>query len=391
VNDDRILAGLKRYTNSAKHDFCGVGILFYNQMIRKECFTREYIDHQCKQIGANDRQLLEKSIHALSLLGHLAESGLKFIFKGGSSLMLLLEPLRRLSIDIDIVCGVSREDLNETLSRIGKQSPFTHYKEQDRGFRGLPNRRHFQFFFPSLTVPDRELFVILDVVEEAELYLPTIQKNIKTDFIEVENEVVVTLPTVEALLGDKLTAFAPRTIGIPYETERGFSQRMQVVKQMFDIGELFDAIGDIRGMADAYQISYKLENSYRDSNFSREEVLDDTIRVAYLLSSRGLRGVIDSEEAGLLQDGVRRLQNHLVRDKFRFNIEAKISAAKAALLAQLIRTEATDKAIESLRYNSDQVEELKQIKLTGNLSSLNRLWKTNPEAFHYWHLVNSLE
>jgi len=189
VNDDRILAGLKRYTNSAKHDFCGVGILFYNQMIRKECFTREYIDHQCKQIGANDRQLLEKSIHALSLLGHLAESGLKFIFKGGSSLMLLLEPLRRLSIDIDIVCGVSREDLNETLSRIGKQSPFTHYKEQDRGFRGLPNRRHFQFFFPSLTVPDRELFVILDVVEEAELYLPTIQKNIKTDFIEVFEQI----------------------------------------------------------------------------------------------------------------------------------------------------------------------------------------------------------
>jgi len=92
--------------------------------------------------------------------------------------------------------------------------------------------------------------------------VPTIQeKHTKPISLKLKNEVVVTLPTVEALLGDKLTAFAPRTIGIPYETERGFSQRMQVVKQMFDIGELFDAIGDIRGMADAYQISYKLETA----------------------------------------------------------------------------------------------------------------------------------
>ena len=360
-------------------------------MIRKECFTREYIDHQCKQIGANDRQLLEKSIHALTLLGHLAESGLKFVFKGGSSLMLLLEPLRRLSIDIDIVCGVSREDLNETLSRIGKQSPFTHYREQDRGFRGLPNRRHFQFFFPSLTAPGRELFVLLDVVEEKEFHLSTIQKPIQTSFIDVKKEVVVTLPTIEALLGDKLTAFAPHTIGIPYKTERGFSQQMQVVKQMFDIGELFNAVKNVREIADAYQVCYQIENGYRDDRFSLEEVLQDTIRVSYLLNTWGLRGVANSEEAGWLLDGVRRLQNHLVRDNFRFNIEAKTSAAKAAFVVKLIRTGATNRIIEKLRYNPDQAEDLKQIKLTGDLANLNTLWKTNPEAFHYWHLVNSLE
>ena len=107
-------------------------------MIRKVCFTQEYIDRKCAQIGANDRQLLEKSIHALALLGHLAESGLEFVFKGGSSLLLLLAPIRRLSTDIDIVCGVPGKDLNAILDRIGRQSPFTHYKEQDRGFRGLP-------------------------------------------------------------------------------------------------------------------------------------------------------------------------------------------------------------------------------------------------------------
>ena len=63
-------------------------------MIEEDCFSREHIDLQCRRIGANDRQLLEKSIHALALLGHLVESDLEFVFKGGSSLMLLLSPLR---------------------------------------------------------------------------------------------------------------------------------------------------------------------------------------------------------------------------------------------------------------------------------------------------------
>jgi len=92
-----------------------------------------------------------------------------------------------------------------------------------------------------------------------------------------------------------------------------------------------------------------------------------------------------------LLDGVRRLQNHLVRDNFRFNMEAKTSAAKAAFVAKLIRTGRTDRAIEAIRYNTDQAEDLKQIQLTGNLANLNTLWKTNPEAFHYWHMVNSLD
>jgi hypothetical protein len=360
-------------------------------MIRTECFTREYIDHQCKQIGATDRQLLEKSIHALALLGHLAESRLEFVFKGGSSLMLLLEPLRRLSIDIDIVCGASPEDLNEILAHIGKQSPFTHYQEQDRGSRGLPNRRHFKFFFPSPTASGRELFVLLDVVEETDLHLPTFQRSIQTSFIDVEYEVPVTLPTIEALLGDKLTAFAPHTIGVPYWTESRVSQQMQVVKQMFDIGELFNNVKNVHEVTDAYQICYKIENTYRGNRFSLQEVLEDTIRVAHLLSARGLRMVAHSEEAGWLLDGVRRLQNHLVRDYFRFNLEAKSAAAKAAFVAQLIRTGATDRVIEELRYDEKRAEDLKGIKLTGNLANLNTLWKTNPEAFHYWHLVNSLD
>ena len=84
----------------------------------------------------------------------------------------------------------------------------------------------------------RPLFILLDVVEERECHLPLTVKPILTPFIEVEEEVTVTIPTVEGLLGDKLTAFSPNTIGVPFENRNGESQSMQVAKQLFDVGFL---------------------------------------------------------------------------------------------------------------------------------------------------------
>ncbi len=50
-----------------------------------------------------DLQLLEKTIGALYLLENLVSEGLKFIFKGGTSLVLLLNDLKRFSVDVDII------------------------------------------------------------------------------------------------------------------------------------------------------------------------------------------------------------------------------------------------------------------------------------------------
>ena len=53
-------------------------------MIKKECFDKDWIDKQKQQLGRVDPGILEKAIHALALLGHLAESNLSFVFKGGT-------------------------------------------------------------------------------------------------------------------------------------------------------------------------------------------------------------------------------------------------------------------------------------------------------------------
>ena len=74
-------------------------------MIRKECFTKEWIETVRDRFKYNDVNLIEKVIRAFSLVEMLSESGCPYIWKGGSCLMLLLRSgLHRLSIDVDIVC-----------------------------------------------------------------------------------------------------------------------------------------------------------------------------------------------------------------------------------------------------------------------------------------------
>ena len=76
-------------------------------MIGKNTFTKEWIETVSHQVGRGkknaDPGLIEKVTKALLLLEELAKSDLTFIFKGGTSLLLLLNRMHRFSIDIDII------------------------------------------------------------------------------------------------------------------------------------------------------------------------------------------------------------------------------------------------------------------------------------------------
>lgn len=116
-------------------------------MINKECFTTEWIEDKSKELNYPDKNIIEKVIHAFSLLDMLADSGCPFHFKGGSSLMLLLKDQRhRLSIDIDIICPPGTE-IEEYLQAY-KDYGFIDYKPVERILRGteIP-KTHSKFFY----------------------------------------------------------------------------------------------------------------------------------------------------------------------------------------------------------------------------------------------------
>ena len=240
-------------------------------MINERCFTVEWLEQKRREIRA-DPYLLERALHAFALLGHLAESGLDFVFKGGTCMLLYVPVVRRLSIDIDILCSASASILEEKLKAVANQEPFFQYSEDDRGARGLPSRRHFKFFYHPILDGNPAPFVILDVVEENEIPHEVLEKAISPGLLEIDREIFVKIPTIESLLADKLTAFAPKTIGVPFEPAHGRgADTMQIIKQLFDVGELFDIAEDLVSIRRIYKKVFVLENEYRGGNFTSKQ------------------------------------------------------------------------------------------------------------------------
>ena len=357
-------------------------------MISSEFFAKAKLIQLGQELRA-DSGILERTVFALALLGHLAESGLPFVFKGGTSLLLHLPRPRRLSIDIDIVCHVPPGELDAVLGRIAGLPPFTAFEEQNRGERGLPRRRHFKFFYDS-PIQGKPLHILLDVVEDAECPIDLVDKPIRTPFIQVEREVQVRVPTVEALLGDKLTAFAPGTTGVPFRPANGKPcDTMQVVKQLFDVAELFGAIEDLPAVARAYDAMQALENGYRGGGYSRNDTLLDTRNACLALTMRDLKGIARNQEADWLFDGARRLQSHLIGGRFSLD-DARVAAGKTALLSSLLRHGRLDLVPAALRYDGN-IEAIRPLQITGDWQALRGIKNANPEAFHYWHKASEIE
>lgn len=353
-------------------------------MVKSHCHTRDWIEAQRQQLGVADAVILERAILALTLLSALARSPLDFVFKGGTSLLLHLPRPLRLSIDIDVVCATSREELKPVLDALLVDTPFLRWEEHVRGEERLPRRLHFKFYFKSTLPPEREVPVLLDVVTEENRITDLVQKPVQLHFIETDDPAIVSTPSVNALLGDKMTAFAPNTVGVPL-TER-FSQ--QVIKQLFDVAQLYGVVTDMEAVARANQTSFEAERGYRGAEFtaSYADYLSDVVETCRSLSAIDLKGFTESETTQLMRRGIGQLPNHLVGCRFRLP-EAKVAAAKTAVLASLMTNDVA--GIELPVYALDKVAALKTHELSESLRPLHRLKGGLPEAYFYWASVVS--
>ena len=358
-------------------------------MIAEICFTADWLDKKRKKLKGVDPSLLERALHAFALLGHLAESDLKFVFKGGTSLLLHVPVIRRLSIDIDILCSAPAAELDQVLTEVAKVPPFIRYEEDERGSRGLPERRHFKFFYTPLVAGNPAPYVFLDVVEEPHIPHEVIVKPISPEILEIRREIPVTIPTVESLLADKLTAFAPRTIGVPFVLASGNPpDTMQIAKQLFDVGELFNLAEDMSAVRRVYHRVFELENMYRGGNMSAADSLSDTLNASLSLCLHRLKGGHDSPEALMLEEGARKLTSHLVNHRFNLDT-AKLAAAKTALIARLVESEVAGSSLEDFKA-MPPLEKIRQLKIEGEWERLNRLMSVNPEAFWCWYQASKL-
>lgn len=131
--------------------------------------------------------------------------------------------------------------------------------------------------------PERE--ILLDVLFSVNPYPVLIEREIKTDWVTMTGKALsVKMPDVNSITGDKLVAFAPCTTGVPY----GLEKEKEIIKQLFDVGNLFHLIEDMEVFRTSYYTSAESEIKYRpERNIpSVQAILQDTIDTAKLIARR---------------------------------------------------------------------------------------------------------
>ena len=113
-------------------------------MLTRENYTAEHIAALRRSTGA-DPSILERTVFAFGLLEAIRKVEMPFIFKGGTSLLVLLDSPRRLSTDIDIIVEPGT-DVDAYIEKAGTIFPFTRVEENrrkgDNSFKGRKSLLH---------------------------------------------------------------------------------------------------------------------------------------------------------------------------------------------------------------------------------------------------------
>ena len=288
-------------------------------MISKENYSLEHI-MKLRESSKRDPALIERVLFAFGLLEALKKAGLPFVFKGGTSLLLLLDKPMRLSTDIDIIVEPGTA-VDIYLEKAAKIFPFKAYVEQVRKGKNNIEKRHFKFQFDSPRV-NEPVEIILDILFETCKYAKTIEKDIDCKLLITEPEYLqVRVPDVNSILADKLTAFAPHTTGVLLNTKKD----LEIMKQMFDVYSLINVFDDFDAVYETYHRVVADEIAYRGLAITAKDALMDTYQASLCIASRGLYATEDYQS---YLKGIRSLAGHI----YSIDYSAEVASLYAPVL-----------------------------------------------------------
>src|SRR5258708_29401882 len=176
---------------------------------KKQHFSKEHFE---AKKGIAPSHLCELVVHCLELVSQLVHHERGFRFKGGNSLLVLLEDPQRFSIDVDIVTTESKEALIALVEKIVAECElFTRYEVRQPKTKPWLPMISFKLFFESHYQKPEDAFVMLDAVLEPAPY-GGVGKQVRCRDL-YESEVKVEVPSVSGLIGDKLLTIGPATLG----------------------------------------------------------------------------------------------------------------------------------------------------------------------------------
>lgn len=166
---------------------------------------------------------------------------------------------------------------------------------------------------------------------------------------------------------------------------------MEICKQLFDLGKLFERIENMETVAKSFQAFAAQEIAYRKNGSpglmpTPEIVLQDTIDTCLILAKRGSGSDDDSKKFAELQKGIRAFgTSFLMSGNFRIDDAIPASARIAYLAAKILMNELTP-----IAYFEGQ--DIRDWNIQGTAwNFLNRL-KRQPDksSFYYWYQTAQL-
>lgn len=287
--------------------------------------------------------------------------------------MLILEHPLRLSTDIDILVKPG-ENVDRYIQEAAKIFPFKYFEEKRRTGSNSIEKRHFKFYYNS-PLRNEEFYIILDIVYTENPYHLIENREINSELLIFEGSaVMVSLPSAECILGDKLTAFAPHTTGVPFSIDK----ELEIIKQLFDVAALSEKISNWEAVVKTYDKTVLNEIGYRNIAINREDSLLDTIQSCACIVGKG---VYDKEDFQLFLKGIRSVGGHVLSMNYNLSTATE-QACRVMHLASCLLTKRIYAPIQSPeRYLAENISMSRYKKLSYMRSQ-------NANAFA--HLVEAL-
>ena len=345
-----------------------------SKQVKDKRLLEETIKELKKENKSVDLQLLEKTLGALYLVENLVNNGLNFVFKGGTSLVILLNDLKRLSTDIDIITEESRERVKQCVQDIvNNQDFFTRYEEDIRTNSASQRMdlQHYKLFFKSAT-DESEKYILLDVAFEENKYAETLTKKIQNSKLKVICKSMVKLPSIESILGDKLTVLATNTTGISYDS----GKELELMKQLYDVDKLFNESENVKSIKESFINIANREIKYRKlTKTTYEDVLNDIENFCKDIILQ------NQEHKNTISSGMSSLKYYILEKKFIIDAEALTAASKVLYLVSLIRYDKD--AIEKYKENIESPEASESSIPVEYQKRLKAIKRINKEAYYY--------
>ncbi len=321
-------------------------------------------------------KLAEMAFLCLEWVRQMVLNELDFMFKGGNSLLVILDEPRRFSIDVDISTPESKGRVDDCVAALISGHPiFTRFEKREHQTKPWLPLTSYKIFFPSLVTND-ENFIMLDAQLKASDYEKE-KKPIRSTCL-YHSDVLVSVPRVSSLIGDKLLTLGPSTLGIPL----GKNKEGQRLKHAADVSLLSRHQPDLKNMRVSLAICMDQENALQKTAYTIDDVFTDTIRFCAEVIPFSSRPDPETATPFLKEAaaGIDDFREHLFSKDYAWS-QLQTDLARAALCFSAVKNDTVSQ--------TELITALSHDRAAGTVTSpkLSTLKKTNPGAAGCWQRV----